>query len=276
VVGEIVDDHTMVGRALAVLEAVAECGPNTSLGDLAKFTGIPKPTALRIANDLVQRRVMKRTPYGYALGPELSRLGETASLHRDFDRYLPVLEELRAAHGGVAWLTAGRDLVNLQPVVMVCDTGLSVSRVGGPMPGSVAMLINTAGGHLVLAHQPHLLESVARKGMSPSTPGSLREVNQLFASVNRARQDGVAIESEQSAQGWSCAAALLPSTTNKRAIIGVTMPVGQASTREKLRSVSRAFDAIIADIGPLNTVGVEPRRRANDCRHLPNVTGCPS
>lgn len=249
--GEIVDDHTVVGRAIAVIEAVAQSGPNTTLGELATLTGIPKPTALRIANNLVARHLLRRTQHGYALGPELSRLGETASLHRDFDRYLPVLEELHAAHGGMAWLTAGRELVDVQPVGMVCDSGLTVARIGGPVPGSTAMLLNTAGGHLVLAHQPGLLERVARNGMAPSTPNSLREVRQLYASVHRARRDGIAVESEQSTRGWSCAVALLPTVTRKRAMIGMTIPVGRASTREKLRSLLRAFDAIVSDAGPL-------------------------
>jgi DNA-binding IclR family transcriptional regulator len=248
---EILDDHTVIGRALAVIEAVIECGPNATLADLARLTGIPKPSALRIANDLVQRRLLRRNPNGYALGPELSRLGETASLQRDFDRYIPVLEELHAAHGGVAWLTAGRELTKVQPVGMVCDNGLEdIARAGWPAPGSAAMLINTAGGHLALAHQSDLLERVARGGMVPSTPHSLREVSQLYASVGRARQEGFAIESEQSATGWSCAAALLPGTAGKRAVIGVTIPVGRANARELIRSVLRALDAIVADIGP--------------------------
>jgi DNA-binding IclR family transcriptional regulator len=248
--GEFVDDHTVVGRALAIIEAVAECGPNATLGELASLTGIPKPTALRIANNLVVRRLLRRTLHGYALGPELSRLGESASLQRDFDRYMPVLEELHAAHGGIAWLTAGRELVKVQPVGMVCDSGLTVERIGGPAPGSAAMLLNTAAGHLVLAHRPDLLESIARNGMAPSTRNSPREVGQLYASVHRARQDGIAVESEQSAQGWSCAVALLPTTSGKRAMIGMTIPVGKASGREKLRSLLRAFDAIIADARP--------------------------
>lgn len=251
--GEIVDDHTVVGRALAVIEAVAECGPNATLSELARLTGIPKPTALRVANDLVQRRLLRRTPNGYALGPELSRLGETASLQRDFDRYLPVLEELHAAHGGVAWLTAGRELAKVQPVGMVCDDGLEgIARAGWPAPGSAAMLINTAGGHLALAHQSDLLERVARGGMTPSTPHSLRDISQLFASVRRARQDGFAVESEQSAKGWSCAAAVLPRRTDKRAVIGVTIPVGRANARELIRSVLRALDAIVSNTGTVN------------------------
>ena len=249
--GKFVDDGTMIGRALAIIEAVADCGPNTSLAELARLTGIPKPTALRIANGLAQRRMLRRTTNGYALGPELSRLGETASLQRGFDRYLPVLEELHAAHGGVAWLTAGRELAKVQPVGMVCDDGLEgIARAGWPAPGSAAMLVNTAGGHLALAHQADLLERVARSGMAPSTPHSLREVSQLYARVGRARQEGFAVESEQSARGWSCVAALLPGRADERAVIGVTIPVGRANARELIRSVLRALDAIVADIGP--------------------------
>jgi DNA-binding IclR family transcriptional regulator len=257
-VDKFLDDHTVVGRALAVIEAVAECGPNTSLGEIASLTGIPKPSALRLAENLVRRHLLRRSKYGYALGPEFSRLGETASLHRDFDRYLPVLEELHSAHGGMAWLTAGSELVNVQPVGMVCDRGLTVARIGGPMPGSIAMMLNTAGGHLVLAHQPELLERIARFGTVPSTPDSPRNLQQLYARVLRARRDGFAIESEQSTRGWSCAVALLPSTTNRRAMIGVTVPVGRANTREKLRSVLRAFNAINADAGPLKRATSAP------------------
>jgi DNA-binding IclR family transcriptional regulator len=253
--GEVVsDDHTMVGRALAVIEAVAQCGPNATLAEIAAATSIPKSTVLRIAASLAARNLLRRTDLGYALGPALSRLGEKSSLQREFERYVPVLEELHAAHGGVAWLTAGRELTKVEPVVQVCDAELAVAaKYGWPTPGTAGMLSHTAGGHLVLGQQPELLDRIARNGMPPPfTPKGLREVGQLHASVQRARRDGVAVESEQCTPGWSCVAALLPSTTDKRAMIGVTLPVGRANARELIRSVLRAFDVIIADNGPLN------------------------
>jgi DNA-binding IclR family transcriptional regulator len=249
----VVDDRTMVGRTMALIEAVAAHGPPVGLAELASMTGIPKPTAHRIANDLVARQLLTRTERGYALGPALSRLGETASLQRDFDRYIPVLEELHAAYGGIAWLTAGPELDNVQPVAMVCDTGLfDMARAAWPQPGSDEMLLNTAGGHLALAHRPDLCDRVARRGMSPMTPNSLREFSELAATLHRVRRDGFAVESEQSSPGWSCAAALLPSTTDKLAVIGVTLQVGRANSRELLRALLRAFNAIAADDGPLN------------------------
>jgi hypothetical protein len=63
---------------------------------------------------------------------------------------------------------------------------------------------------------------------------------------------GSRVESEQSAQGWSCAAALLPSTTGRLAVIGVTLEVGRSNSHEVLRALLRAFEAISADFGPLN------------------------
>jgi IclR family acetate operon transcriptional repressor len=220
---------------------------------LAYLTGIPKPTTHRIVNNLVARQLLKRSDRGYALGPALSRLGETASLQKDFERYIPVLDELHAAYGGAAWLTAGRELDKVQPVAMVCDKGLLQSaRDSWPDPGSPAMLVNTAGGHLALAHRPDLFERIVRHGMAPLTANSLRKVSDLSATVDRVRRDGFAVESEQSTSGWSCAAAVLPSTTDKLAVIGVTLEVGRANAREVLRALLRAFNAIAADYGPLN------------------------
>jgi DNA-binding IclR family transcriptional regulator len=113
------------------------------------------------------------------------------------------------------------------------------------------MLVNTAGGHLALAHRPDLFERIARRGMAPVTPNSLRELGALSATLHRVRRDGFDVESEQSSPGWSCAAALLPSSTDKLAVIGVTLQVGRAHSREVLRALLRAFDAIAADRGPL-------------------------
>jgi DNA-binding IclR family transcriptional regulator len=250
----VVDDHTVVGRALAVIDAVAARGAHVTLAELSAVTGIPKPTVLRIAASLVARQLLMRTERGYALGPELGRLGEKASLQQQFAHYQPVVEELHAAHGGVAWVTAGRDLLEVQPVMQVSDPEfVTVARYGWPPPGSTATLASTAWGHLVLAQRPDLLDRIARRGFAPApSPNAIRDAGQLCASVHRARRDGFAVESEQNISGWSCVVALLPSTTGTRGLIGVTLPVGRANVRELIRTVLRAFDAITADTGPLN------------------------
>lgn len=201
----VVDDGTVVGRALAVIDAVAEYGANVTLAQLATATGIPKPTVFRITASLIARDLLKRTKRGYALGPGLSRLGEKASLQIEFERYIPVLEELHASHGGVAWVTAGRDFLDVQPVVQVCDPEfVLVARNGWPVPGSAEMLANTAGGHLVLAHQPALFDRIARSEFMPTAPNASATHNSCTRACNglaardlppnpsRASRDGVA------------------------------------------------------------------------------------
>jgi DNA-binding IclR family transcriptional regulator len=98
----IADDHTVLGRALAVINAVAEHGPHVRLAELAAVTGIPKPTALRIANSLADRQLLTRTDGGYALGPEIRRLGEKASQQRDSERSIDAAQQRLPDHVDVA------------------------------------------------------------------------------------------------------------------------------------------------------------------------------
>jgi DNA-binding IclR family transcriptional regulator len=259
--GEIVDDRTVIGRALAIVDVVADRGPDVTLAELAAATGLPKPTLLRIANDLVVRRVLTRNTHGYTLGPELSRLGEVALRQREYSIYQPVLEELHAAHGGIAWLSAGTELASLRPVSMVCDRAFAaVARAKWPSPESTATPINTAVGHVVLAHRPDLLERVARTGMAPSTPDSPHDLKQLLAILHRARQEGVALESEQSMIGWSCAAARIPDLRGQLAVVGVTLQVGRANSRRVLRSIARALNTLTGEPASASR-GMSRRRR---------------
>jgi hypothetical protein len=49
------DDHTVVGRAVAILDCVASAASPLPLAALTRKTGIPKPTVRRIASDLTER-----------------------------------------------------------------------------------------------------------------------------------------------------------------------------------------------------------------------------
>lgn len=79
----VVDDHTVVGRVLTVIDVVADRGRYVSLAELVAVTSIPEPTLFRIAATRVARNLLRRTDRCLAVGPELSRLGERASLQQD-------------------------------------------------------------------------------------------------------------------------------------------------------------------------------------------------
>ncbi|NMO03767.1 helix-turn-helix domain-containing protein [Gordonia sp. TBRC 11910] len=246
-----VDDHTMLGRAMAIVDAIADHGCGLPLTDLAAVTGLPKPTTLRIANSLVERNILTRNAFGYALGPSLVGLGETAALQRRFERYRPILDELQRRHGGVAWLTAGPSIVRVHPIAVVCAPRLlPLAHSAWPASDSPEMLANTAGGHLALAQRPDLIDQVvARGGLRRRTPTSLRDARELAAAVARVQRDGFAVESEQCVPGWSCAAAVLPSIEGTAAVVGITVDA-EHNPRDILRALGRAFEAIVDDAVP--------------------------
>jgi DNA-binding IclR family transcriptional regulator len=64
------DDHTVTGRVLAVLETVAAHDRPMSPAELTRAVAIPRPTVRRIATDLCGRRMLRQgVDGGYLLGP---------------------------------------------------------------------------------------------------------------------------------------------------------------------------------------------------------------
>lgn len=247
------DDHTVVGRAMAIVHVVEESGPDITLADLAVMTGIPKPTVLRIASDLLRRRILRRGTHGYSLGEELTRLGEAARTHAALAHYRPLLDDLHDRYGGFTWLISGPELTRLQPVTLVCEPRLRPAAASHWPPPGHASLINTAGGHVVLAQQPRLFEQVARVGMAPATAYSPRTIRDLAPIIHRTREEGVAVESEQSMYGWSCAARQVEGLDDQVAVIGVTVPVARDSAHRLLRSVARSLETLVPQKRPSTT-----------------------
>jgi DNA-binding IclR family transcriptional regulator len=69
-----------VQSALAVLEEVARCGPGVTGQQVAKNLGLPKATAYRLLNLLVQDEYLVRMPdlSGFALGRKVALLARLA------------------------------------------------------------------------------------------------------------------------------------------------------------------------------------------------------
>lgn len=124
------DDTSGVGvldKAAVILAAVADA-PAT-LAELVQRTGLPRPTAYRLAAALETHRLLRRDPAGhFVLGPWLGELGELAG---SADRLLRaadgVLLELRDATGESAQLyrregVRRRCIASAEPVSGLRDT----------------------------------------------------------------------------------------------------------------------------------------------------------
>ncbi|HVM40828.1 MAG TPA: helix-turn-helix domain-containing protein, partial [Acidimicrobiia bacterium] len=90
----------VVDKSVAVLEAVHEHGA-LSLGELVSATGLPRPTAHRLAAALEAHRLLRRDDAGrYRLGLRLAAWGTAAADQSGWlEAARPVLVELRDRTG---------------------------------------------------------------------------------------------------------------------------------------------------------------------------------
>ncbi|WP_351233322.1 helix-turn-helix domain-containing protein [Streptomyces sp. NPDC002133] len=206
------DDHTVLGRASAILEAVGATSGPSSLAKLATETGIPKPTVRRIANQLVAQRILCRDPRGYRLGLRLIDLGVAAASQLGTAEFAaPYVHELHERTGQIAWVCTfdGDALVVLDKAFAREHSAIIAAHWDPRMP--IAAAAGTAAGRLLLSAQPAYVEQVLRSGGPPKlTPHTVTSPRMLLGRLQRVADTGVAHEWEENRLGWWCAAVLVP------------------------------------------------------------------
>jgi DNA-binding IclR family transcriptional regulator len=190
----------VIDRISLLLDAFDGPGRLT-LAQIVRRTGLPRSSAHRMLERLVQLRWLRRTGRDYELGMRLVELGSLA-VHQD--RLVraagPLLGELHRATGLVAHLAVldGPDVVYLDKVGGRMADAIP-TRVGGRQPAHC-----TAVGKAILAYgdQGARLDLQVRK-----TKYSVCTSSQLTTELARVRAHGVAFEREESLLGFGCVAA---------------------------------------------------------------------
>ena len=193
-----------VEKVLAVLEALAE---HRRLTDLARATGLPKSTAHRILQTLVEHDFAAFDEItGYGPGPRM--LGLAGRTLGEMDASLgaePVLRRLQERYSAtvhMAVLTGDeavyvRKLEGNKPYRMV-------SRVGMAIP-----LHCTSIGKAILAGMPddEVAALVQRTGLPGRTPQTLTTPEALLADLKTIRDRGWACDLEENEVGIVCVGA---------------------------------------------------------------------
>jgi len=159
------DTVNAVTRSLAILDAFGLADSHLSLAELARRTGVPKPTVLRLARTLALSGYLVSLEGGaWRLGPAAARLG--AQYQRAFDlRNLiePALQELADDTGRSASFFALEDQQRVRLLrVRGKDGFVSPTRVGEPLP-----LEKGAAGQVILAFsggRGHALATIRERG----------------------------------------------------------------------------------------------------------------
>jgi DNA-binding IclR family transcriptional regulator len=227
-----------IGRALNILEEIAEHDAPLSLSQLARATGLTTPTAHRMLATLEQRRMVLRDPLtgGYSLGPTVLHLAR-AALRQGADGDLAStalvhMRQLRDETGETVGLHVIRhdqrlcvaELASHEPIRMA-------SGIGATHPLGIG-----AVGKVLLAHAP--AETIDRVAGLPEFQAAGRLGKTLPAihrSLAEIRAAGYSTSFGETVRGASAIAVpILGSAHEVRGAINVTGPQDRWNEREML------------------------------------------
>jgi DNA-binding IclR family transcriptional regulator len=228
------DDHSVLGRAVTILDCVVDAVAPLPLAVLTRRTGMPKPTVRRIANDLVERGMLERTPDGYLPGQRLIHQGlQSAHRHGVAVAVQPYLQDLHLrTRGQVAWVaTMNRDQLTLTGAAFGREHVDEMRRPWFPTFSSLGpAMVLLACGRIEAGHNPELAERILASRFAPLTRYSVIERPRLQALIEEARDTGFAHEMEQATLGNSCMAAAMRDSSGR--LVGVLGVAGRCRSIE--------------------------------------------
>ncbi|GAA4539144.1 IclR family transcriptional regulator [Mycobacterium paraffinicum] len=219
----------VIDRISLVLDAFEGPGRLT-LAQIVRRTGLPRSSAHRMLERLVQLRWLRRSGRDYELGMRLVELGSLA-VHQD--RLVraagPLLGELHRATGLVVHLAVldGPDVVYLDKIG---DQRIP-TRVGSRQPAHC-----TAVGKAILAYRDEDAELDLRVR---KTRYSISSGTQLAVELAKVRAHGVAFEREESLLGFGCVAAPIGGPSEAVAAVSVCGPMNRMMFDQRLTAPVR-------------------------------------
>lgn len=223
----------VIDRVSLVLDAFDGPGRLT-LAQIVRRTGLPRSSAHRMLERLVQLRWLRRNGRDYELGMRLVELGSLA-VHQDrlHKAAGPLLHDLHRATGLVVQLAVldGSDVMYLDKVGDRMAAALP-SRVGGRQPAHC-----TAIGKVLLAYNPDACDEVDLSNRR--TKFSIASAAQLAAELDKVRAHGVAFDREEALPGFGCVAAPIGGQGEAVAALSVCGPMNRMSFDQRLAAPVR-------------------------------------
>lgn len=226
----------VIDRVSLVLDAFDGPGRLT-LAQIVRRTGLPRSSAHRMLERLVQLRWLRRSGRDYELGMRLVELGSLA-VHQDrvHRAAVPVLHELHRATGLVVHLAVldTSDVVYLEKVGDRMASAIP-TRVGGRHPAHC-----TAVGKAILAASADdVLKPFQTDLLTRKTKYSISTTGQLRTELNKVRTHGAAFDREESLAGFGCVAAAIGDPGEAVGAVSVCGPMGRMMFDQRLVSPVR-------------------------------------
>ncbi len=217
------DAGSMLQRSVNLLQAFRPDGRPLALTELAGRAGMPKSTAHRLAQELVDLRLLERQDGLYSVGLGVFELSGLVPVSRRLrETALPYMQDLFMATQQTVHLAIrdGYDVVYAEKIHG--HDGLELpSHVGGRLP-----LTCTAVGKALLAYaDPAFIQEVLDRPLRRITPFSIVDRHVLQQQLAEVRLTGVALEQEEASPGSACVAAAVVVDDCAVAAMSLSVPV---------------------------------------------------
>lgn len=226
-----------LGKACRVLELISHTGGGRTLKDISQELDIPRTTALRITQTLLEAGFLAENEEGQlTLGTQLVQIGVKALDNLDIRGFArPVLAQLAQKTGEschLAVLNGDKSML-----VEVADSPHPV-RIAA-RPGTLVELHCSATGKVFLASA--IAEPAAfakRLNLVSHTENTDTSVEAVLASIEETRTQGYAMDEQEFVPGVRCMAAPVKNAFGKTiAAVGFTASTS-TFTRAKIRTMS--------------------------------------
>lgn len=234
-------------RSIQVLETFAASEDPLSLDELARATGLAKPTALRFLRLLESARLLVREPGAkrYAVGDRLNTLAWTVLRNARFraERH-SILQRLVQELGetcNVAMLE-GRELVYLDRVETLSPLRLNLT------PGSRVPLHCTSGGKLFLSRLPRSRwqRLLGSEPLARPTVNTLTDPDDLERELAQIRRQGWSADREEMLVGIICLAVpVLAGNGELLASLALQAPLARMTHEQSLAHLPRLRAAAV-------------------------------
>jgi IclR family acetate operon transcriptional repressor len=193
-------------KGLQILTMIAERDEGLSLSEVSRLSGVPKPTAHRLINVLLECGMIRSGAKDrYLVGPQCLILGnrflngldlrqEAQDLLRELAR-----DTMETCHLGIK---EGTRIVYIEKVESPHAVRM-YSRVGATNP-----VHSTALGRAILAYcGEDTVEAVIDSGLECRTPNTITDPNRFRANLAEIKERGFAVDDVENEEGIRCVAA---------------------------------------------------------------------
>ncbi|MDP5182533.1 IclR family transcriptional regulator [Blastococcus sp. BMG 814] len=219
---------SVLGKAQLLLSAFAAGAYHLRLTELSRRSGVPKASAYRLAQELVQWGLLERVGDGYQLGVKVFELGQRVPIAATLRRVSrPLLADLFATTRTTIHLAVldGGHVLYIEKVAGEANIH-SHSEVGGRLPATC-----TATGKVLLALSADGesgLQRCHQTGVMRPTSRSAASVMALRGHLAEVRRRGFAVEVEETVVGYaSVAVPVMGSDGSAFAAVSATSPASR-------------------------------------------------